>query len=185
MLNNVLRIVRTFAAAVGITIVCGGSRAAEVAKDVDAKAPQQKVLTFRATTREYVEIAPGELRPGHIYSHFDERLGRHVWSIYKPDKTFWHAFAAGTCQPIHLFDWDIKTRKQEEEAVKQLRELNTEISRSVIQEGATIFVELQRNGHWRLTKTSVPSIRDAETGMRWEWQFGRYIPVRRTSDYAY
>jgi hypothetical protein len=174
----ILRIILTIVAAVFITVIGGAS--------IALGAPESgghRILTFKVTTREYVEVSPADLQPGHIYSHYSEQLGRQVWSICKEDKTFWHALAAGTCQPIHLFDWDVKTVEQEKEAHNQLKMLSPSILRDVVQEGAAIFVELKPDGNWRLIRTSVPMVHDAETGLRWEWQFGRYIPVRRTSDY--
>jgi len=174
-----LRTIVTIVAALLITAVAGAS----VAQGADEQPQEHKILTFRATTRQYVAVTPAELKPGHIYSHYDERLGRQVWSICKADKTFWHALAAGSCQAVHLFDWDVKTQTEESEAYNRLKELDPGIYRQVLQEGAAIFVELKPDGHWRLTKTSVPTVRDAETGRHWEWQFGRYIPVRRTSYY--
>jgi hypothetical protein len=133
--------------------------------------------------RKYVTVTRDELQPGHIYSHYSPEVGRHVWSICKEDKTFWHALATGSCQPVHLLDGDV--RKVDERVVKEeLRKANPGIARQVQQEGAAVFLELHSDGHWRLTRTSVPSVYDAQSGMRWEWQFGRYIPVYRSSHYG-
>src|SRR5215213_3027263 len=163
-----LRIILTIVAVLVVTVISAASIAVGALPESDG----HRILTYRVTTREYVEVSPADLRPGHIYSHYDEQLGRQVWSICKEDKTFWHALGAGSCQPIHLFQWDIKTAKEEKDAQEQLKKRSPSISRQVVQQGAAIFVELQRDGNWRLIRTSVPSINDAETGLRWEWQFG-------------
>jgi hypothetical protein len=176
-----LRVLLTIIAALSVSVVAGATAPATK----DGKRVEQQILKFDIMNRQYAPVTLDELRPGHIYSHYSPQLGRQVWSICKEDKTFWHALAAGSCQPVHLFDWNVRTEDEEKAAEEQLRKANPGIARQVAQEGAAIFLELHPDGHWRLTRTSVPSVYDAETGMRWEWQFGRYIPVRRTSDYGW
>jgi hypothetical protein len=145
----------------------------------------RQILAFKPTTGEIIPVTAAQLQPGHIYSHYSERLGRQVWSIYGADKKFWNAFGVGTCQPVRSFEWDIKTAAEEDAALDRLKDLNPGIYEQFIQEGSPVYLELRRNGQWTITRTSVSSVNDAETGNRWEWQFGRYIPVHTTSDYGW
>jgi hypothetical protein len=174
----VVRILLTIIAALSVSVVAG-------APATDGSTTERQMLKLDIMNRKYVPVTRDELQPGHIYSHYSAELGRQVWSICKEDKTFWHALAAGSCQPVHLFDWNVQTIEEEKLAKEELRKANPGIARQVTQEGAAIFLELHPDGHWRLTRTSVPSVYDAQTGERWEWQFGRYIPVHRTSDYGW
>ena len=176
-----VRILLTLLAALAITLVAG---AANLPGNTSPQSPQRHILAFKPTTGELIPVTPAELRPGHIYSHYNDRLGRQVWSICRPDKTFWNALASGSCQAVHLFEWDVKTAGDEKAALDRLKDINRGVYDQVTQEGAAVFLELGRDGRWTLTRTSVPTALDAETGMRWEWQFGRYIPARRTSDYV-
>jgi hypothetical protein len=179
---SILRIVLTIGAVLSATAASGAPEPVAAGK----RAPTgHAIYTLNVMQQKYVAVDEKNLQPGHVYSHYDGRLGRYVWSICKPDKTFWHALGAGSCQPVHFFQWDVNTRKEEENAREQLRKVNPGIARQVTQEGSSIFLELQPSGHWRLTRTSVPSVHDAQTGARWEWQFGRYIPVHSTSDYGW
>jgi hypothetical protein len=199
MLWPPVRVILVALVAMAIMFVAAASTAQTTAPKTQApasaqqaKGPQQttqttrQILAFKPTTGELIPVTAAELRPGNIYSHYSERLGRQVWSICGPDKKFWNAFGAGTCQGVHLFEWEERMdAKQQEAALDRLKKLNPGVYEQYVQEGSPVFLELGRDGRWTVTRTSIAAINDAETGGRWEWQFGRYIPARRTSDYGW
>ncbi len=51
-----------------------------------------------------------QLRPNNIYSHFDARLNRRVWSLYLGDGRFGIAFGPGTTQDARRFNINLPPR---------------------------------------------------------------------------
>lgn len=113
------------------------------------------------------------LHRGKIYSHFDERLNRRVWSPYLGYGQFGIAFGVTSTQPTASFDFNISSN----EALDILRRWDPKVAADAVREGTTIYLKLSEDQRWRLTRTSVATIYDPQTGYRFEKQFLDYVPI--------
>jgi hypothetical protein len=138
------------------------------------KANQQtEIYRFDPSTK-LIPVPQSELKPGMIYRHYSSQLGRMVWSYLKEDRTFWHAFGPGTTQPVTEFDF----RATDEQIVDALKKIDPKLAFDVTSQGSKVFLRLEPDETWKLVRTnSVPSILNAESGERWEFQWDRYVPV--------
>jgi hypothetical protein len=126
---------------------------------------------------ELVPVAPEELKPGYIYSHFSQKLNRRVWSFYRADAGFWDALGSGTIQEARLLDF----RAPEEKQVEAIRQVAPGLAYAIVRGRQRAFARLTEDNEWELAKVSThPTVYSLNTGRRWDWAFGRYIPVRHT-----
>jgi len=157
--------------------------ASSFASGSDSIAPagdDQGVLRFDPFNRQMVPVSPHEMKVGCIYSHYNPRLNRRVWSFLQPDGKLWRAFGPGTTQRATRLD----LRASEREALERVREEAPELAAELYRTGEPIYIRLGDDGRWTLAPYGVrESIYDLESGRRWEWYRDRYLPVRHTLGY--
>ena len=131
---------------------------------------------------ELVPISRDELKVGHIYSHFNNRLNRRVWSYLQANGQFWYAFGEGTTQE----GWRLDIEAPPEELMEKLKQRDPQLAYAV-ESGMTVaHMRLTSNSRWEIASTaSHPTIYNLETGQRWDWLSDRYVPVRSTYGYRW
>ena len=140
------------------------------------------ILRYDPIGDTLVPMAGDPLKPGRLYSHFDPRLKRRVWSVVQSNGEFSHALGEGTIQPA----WRLDIRATLQERENTLRRLSPGLAERVATEGGIMFVRLNGNNQWVLVgKSEVASIYNAESGRRWEEHAGRYIPVSHATGYLW
>jgi hypothetical protein len=131
---------------------------------------------------ELVPVPPEELKPGYIYSHFSQQLNRRVWSFFRPDAGFWYALGAGTTQEARLLD----IRASEDEQIAAIRQVAPGLAYAILKGRQKAFARLNENNRWELAKVASHStVYSQETGRRWDWVSGKYLPVRHTHGYRW
>jgi len=128
-----------------------------------------------------VPIVGEKPRRGIIYSHFDEQLNQRVWAHYLGDGRFGVALGPNSTQPAKLFD----LRLEPKAAMDLLRRWDPKLAEDVSRDSTEIFLKLAPDQRWRVWRTTVATIYDAQTGNRFEQQFGHYIPVGHVRGYVF
>ena len=138
----------------------------------------QEFFRFDPVTGESRSIAPADLQPGYIYSHFDERLSRRAWSYYAGGGEFWHALGPGSVENAEQFD--IVAAIAAMGAQPDLQLVDDYERRS-----STKF-RLQENNQWsQVSLDPVRQIYDLYTKHRWEEHGRQMIPVRHSAGYRW
>jgi hypothetical protein len=171
------------AGAVSVAVVAGAARGADPAQDDRAVLRFDPLrytpdAPFRATL---VPVTEQEVKAGCVYSHFSERLNRRVWAIRQANGQFSHALGEGTTQPGPVFD----ISGTAEEKREKLEQADSDLLKKLAQQGGFVYFTLNHDDRWQLDPTSDhATIYDAETQYRWEWAYGRYIPIS-SAPFAY
>jgi hypothetical protein len=133
------------------------------------------ILRFDPVGNRLIPVRAEELKAGYIYSHFNQRLNRRVWSYVQTGGKFWHAFGERTTQEA----WRLDIRASMGEQMDKLAELAPGLYEKLRYAGeGRVFVRLTSEGRWVIAEDAMfPTIYDAETGRRWERHTGKYIPV--------
>jgi hypothetical protein len=132
------------------------------------------ILRFDPLTDRLVPVPPEEAKVGHVYSHFSHHLNRRVWSYLRPSGDFWYAMGPGTTQKALRFD--VNATRQE--GMDRLQEIAPNVASRKQRTGGKVYFRLNTDDQWVLANTaSHATIFNAETGHRWEWIYGKYIPV--------
>ena len=133
---------------------------------------------YRATL---VPVSEQDAKVDCVYSHFSERLDRRVWAIRHANGQFSHALGEGTTQPGPAFD----IRGTTEEKENKLEQTDSELLKKLKRQGGFVYFTLDRNNRWQLNPSADhATIYDAETRYRWEWAYGRYVPIS-SAPFAY
>jgi hypothetical protein len=147
-----------------------------------AAAERDSILRFDPVRQELVPIGKNELKKGHVYNHYNPRLGRRVWSYVQNNGAFWHALGEGST----IEAWRFDIRGEPDELLGELTRRDPVLARRVQGRVRTVRFYLNAEDKWIEAGTSrVPSLFDVETGHRWEDHWGRYIPVRSLSGYRW
>jgi len=167
--------------------------AAEATAEFDAGRDRSKVYRFDPVTETLEPVPSAEIRPGHIYSRFDESLRRWVWSKADRSGQLHYAMGEGSVQPARMFD----LRGTDAERQRALEQRAPELARLLTIQGARPMLRLNSEGRWGIGPTPcVSSVYDMITRERWEWHHdvpsriahtggtrwdivdGRYVPSR-------
>jgi len=145
-----------------------------------AAGDQRGLLRYNPIYETLDPIDRGSIKPGYVYSHFDQKLGRRVWSYLKQDGTFWNALGEGTT--IEGWRFDVQ---DPEKVTRELEKINPRLEEE-INKARPVRFRLQADGGWEMIGTqAVQSVFDAETGHRWEKHGDRYRAVRSTWGYRW
>lgn len=167
--------------------------AAEASAQQDAGRDRTKVYRFDPVTESLERVPSEEIRPGHVYSRFDTRLGRWIWCKADASRQFRYAMGEGSVQPARMFD----LRGTDAERQRALEQRAPELARLMTIQGARPMLRLNADGRWEIGPTPcVSSVYDMTTRERWEWHHdvpsriahgggtrwdivdGRYVPSR-------
>jgi hypothetical protein len=169
--------------AVGLAIAAGAARGADPGQD------DRGLLRFdpirytpeMADRATLVPISEQEAKAGCIYSHFSEPLNRRVWAIRQADGHFSHALGEGTSQPGPAFD----IRGTLEERRDKLEQADSDLLKKLGRQGGFVYFKLNHDDRWQLDSIADhATIYDAQTRYRWEWAYGRYVPIS-SAPFAY
>ena len=150
------------------------------AAEADAVNDKLAILRLDPVSHTLFAVAPNETKAGCIYSHFDEKANRRVWSFRQSDGRFWYALGEGTTQPARSMD----LRRSLEERREILEQVDREFAQKLERTGGLAFLRLNHDNQWELDRVAtIPTIYNAETGERWDWANGRYVPVVSSSGY--
>lgn len=164
---------------IGLATALGAFGAATGADDTSDKSA---ILRLDPIKHKLFAVGASELKAGCIYSHFDEKSNRRVWSFWQSDGRFWHALGEGTTQPARSLD----LRGSRESNLEILEQVDREFAQKVERSGGLAFLRLNHENQWELDRVAtIPTIYNAETGDRWDWTNGRYVPVVSSSGYRW
>ena len=138
----------------------------------------QGFFRFDPIAEELITIGEEDLRPGYIYSHFDRRQNRQVWSYYLGGGEFWHGLGPGSVIDGRQFDvpGSIESLKQRAE------QLNPRLLEQYERRRRSLRFRLQEDNTWKLLPMdAVRQVYELDTRLRWEEHGGRYIPVRHSA----
>lgn len=140
--------------------------AAEATATKDAGRDRGTIYRFDPMDEKLHPVKPAEFRPGHVYSRYDSRLGRWVWSKADVAGNLRYAMGEGSTQPARMFD----LRGTDAERRRALERRSPELARLFAIQGARPMLRLDASGRWELGPTPcVSSVFDEATGQRWEW----------------
>ena len=140
------------------------------------------VQRFDPIVDQMVDVPPAEVKPGFLYNHFHEGLGRRVWSVAAPGGGFLYAMAPGSVQPARALD----LRATEQQLRAELLERAPELAQVLDIRGGTAFMRLTPNETWEVVRQStIANVFDLETGRRWEWHGVRRVAVVHMRGYEW
>jgi len=171
--------------ALAVAVIVGFARAArgaDPAGDAHALLRFDPLLyTPDAPDRALVPVTEQDMKTGCIYSHFSELLKRRVWAIRQANGQFSHALGEGTTQPGPVLD----IRGTTEEKLEKLEQTNSELLKKIERQGGYVYFRLDKDHQWQLAPAADhATIYDAETLHRWDWAYGKYIPIS-SAPFAY
>jgi hypothetical protein len=139
------------------------------------------ILHVDLITGRLLPTPKADLHVGNIYNYYDANSGRRLWAALGPDGRYGMAMSPGSAQSARLFGFTALNQEQ----IGVLRKRDPKLAEEVSRDGTEVFLQLSDDNHWRLTRTTVPIIFNADSGVRWEFQFGRYIPVGDGRGYSW
>ena len=156
---------------------------ASAAADDDDETDRQSILRFDPLAGQLVPVPLQDRKIGYIYRHFSPRLDRWVWGFYQGDDRFSFALGKGSLQPAHRLDLPPAA----ENAAEVGRGVATTLAEAVSDpRNRGIYARLNDRDEWELYGPfGVPSVYDAESGLRWENHGRRYVPVSHTRGYRW
>ena len=149
-----------------------------VASITFADEPTSQVRRINPRTREFQPVAPADVVPGKIYSHYSERHGRYVWAFATEGGNFSYALGPGTTESPRNFDLPISTEQTEELLQEALGDWADAFGRME----SEIMVRLGADDEWDVLRS--PSSRshyDLDNRRRWEWHGSRKVRVVHTN----
>jgi hypothetical protein len=137
---------------------------------------------FDPFSNALVAVPSAEIKPGHLYKRFSERMGRRVWSLALPGGGFEYAMAPGSTQPARLLD----LRATEQQMREELLERAPDLAAAIDVRGGTAFVRLMPDDTWQVVQQpTIGNVFDLETSRRWEWHGARRVAVMHTLGYEW
>jgi hypothetical protein len=135
------------------------------------------ILRFDPFENKLVPMTANEVRPGHLYNHFNTRLNRRVWSVAVEGGGFDYSMGEGSTEPAAMLDLGGTF----EERRATLERTAPGLLEMLRQRGGVAYVRLNAAQGWELVPfKTIASVWDLETLQRWEWHGSRRVAVIHT-----
>lgn len=122
----------------------------------------------------FFPVQSDDVKAENIYSRFDARTGRHVWSLGVKGGGFRHALGPGSTQTADRFD----IRATDAEKRARLESQSPEAAKLLAVQGTKPSLHLDGEGRWELhIGPAVRQVFDESNGLRWEWHGDRPTKV--------
>jgi hypothetical protein len=154
----------------------------QIAANELASADPNVIFRFDPFLVKLVSVTPAEIKAGYLYNHYNQQLGRRVWSRAVEGGGFQYAMAPGSTQPA----WALDLRATQQQLRQELIARAPELAKMIDVRGAVAHVRLKNDETWELVKmTTIGNVFDLETGRRWEWHGARRVAVVHTGGYEW
>jgi len=132
------------------------------------------VYRYDPISLRFFPVQADEVKAENIYSRFDARTGRHVWSLAVKGGGFRHALGPGSTQTADRFD----IRATDAEKRARLESQAPEAAKLLAVQGTKPSLHVDGEGRWALhVGPTVRQVFDESNGLRWEWHGDRPTKV--------